>query len=97
MDTIQSPQAPNPTPEKKKFNGFLFLEVGLAGIVSVIFVLLVSLGVLNYFGILPISESFPFLSFLPQKQKAVTNNTIKINTSGNPLKSLTFNPRSSSI
>lgn len=75
MDTNQSPQAP----QAKKFNGLLFLEVGLAEVFSVIFSLLLIFGTLNYFGILPISESFPFLSFLPQKQKIITNKTVKIN------------------
>ncbi len=57
------------TPKPKKFNGLLFLEVGLAEVFSVIFVLLLFFGILNYFEILPISESFPFLSFLPQSQR----------------------------
>ncbi|OGK36787.1 hypothetical protein A3F03_01695 [Candidatus Roizmanbacteria bacterium RIFCSPHIGHO2_12_FULL_41_11] len=76
MDTNQSPQTPQPAP-KKKFNGLLFLEVGLVEVFSVIFVLLLIFGTLNYFGFLPISESFPFLSFLPQRQKIITNKTVK--------------------
>ncbi len=74
MDTNQSPQ----TPQAKKFNGLLFLEVGLVEVFFVIFVLLLFFGILNYFGILPISESFSFLTFLPQKQKIITNKTAKI-------------------
>jgi len=88
MDADLSPQ----TPQEKKFNGLLFLEVGLVEVFSVIFVLLLIFGTLNYFGFLPISESFPFLSFLPQRQKIITNKTVKINTSEKPMKSLTLQP-----
>jgi len=63
MDTNQSPQ----TPQAKKFNGLLFLEVGLVEVFSVIFALLLIFGTLNYFGFLPISESLPFFSFLPKR------------------------------
>lgn len=65
MDTNQSSQIP-----EKKFNGLLFLEVGLAEVFSVIFALLLIFGTLNYFGFLPISESVPFLSFLPKQHRA---------------------------
>lgn len=70
--------------EKKKFNGLLFLEVGLAEVFSVIFVLTLIFATLNYFGFLPISESFPFLSFLPQKQTAIRSGTT-INPNKKPL------------
>ena len=53
----------------------MFLEVGLAEVFSVIFILTLIFGTLNYFGFLPISESFPFLSFLPTKQKIIMNKT----------------------
>ena len=76
MDADQSPQVPQSLP-KKKFNGLLFLEVGLAEVLSVIFILILIFGTLNYFGFLPISQSFPFLSFLPQRQKIIVNKTIK--------------------
>lgn len=75
MDTNQPPQ----TPQAKKFNGLLFLEVGLIEVFSVIVILLLIFSTLNYFNILPISESFPFLSFLPQRQKIITNKTVKTN------------------
>jgi len=75
MDTNQLPQEP----QKKKFNGLLFLEVGLIEVFSVIIILFLIFGALNYFNVLPISESFPFLSFLPQRQKIITNKTVKIN------------------
>ena len=81
---MEQPISPiNPTPsaqnKPKKFNGLLFLEVGLIEVFSVIFVLILIFGTLNYFGFLPISESFPFLSFLPQRQKIITNKTVKTN------------------
>ena len=89
---MEQPASPmNPTPpvqNKPKKSGLLFLEVGLIGVFSVIFALILIFGTLNYFGLLPVSDSLPFLSFLPQKQKVVTNKTIKINTSENPTKSL---------
>lgn len=77
MDTNQSPQTPQPAPERKKFNGLLFLGVGSAEVFSVILVLLLIFGTLNYFGILPISQSIPLLSFLPQRQKIIVNKTVK--------------------
>ena len=70
MESQNIPSAP-----QKKFNGLLFLEVGLVEVFSVIFVLLLIFGTLNYFGILSISESFPFLSFLPKQQKIITIST----------------------
>ena len=76
------------TAPQKKFNGLLFLEVGLVEVFSVIFVLLLFFGTLNYFGILPISESSPFLSFLPQKQKIITNRTVKTGAVPKPNKQL---------
>ena len=69
MDVNQPPQ----TPQEKKFNGFLFFEVGLIEVFSVIFALLVIFGALNYFNILPVSDSLPFFSFLP-KQKIISEN-----------------------
>ena len=84
MDTNQLPQEP----QKRKFSGLLFLEVGLIEVFSVILALLLIFGTLNYFGILPISESLPFLSFLPQKQKTITNKTVKTSTQSKSNKQL---------
>ncbi|OGH14793.1 MAG: hypothetical protein A2860_02625 [Candidatus Levybacteria bacterium RIFCSPHIGHO2_01_FULL_37_33] len=63
MDTNQPSQAP----QAKKFNGLLFLEVGLVEVFSVIFALILIFATLNYLGVLPVSDSIPFLSFLPKK------------------------------
>jgi len=80
MDANQPPQAP----KLKKFNGLLFLEVGLIEVFSVIVILLLIFGSLNYFNVLPISESIPFLSFLPQRQKIIVNKTVETSAQPSP-------------
>lgn len=55
--------------------GIALLEIGLFELLFVIGGLLIILGLLNYYNVLPVSRSFPFLSFLPQKQKVIENKT----------------------
>lgn len=63
----------NPPNKENKLKAVALLEIGLAEIFLVIFILLLFFGTLNYFGILPISQTFPFLSFLPSQQKISEN------------------------
>lgn len=60
---------------ENKPSGLAFLEVGVLEVFFVIVGLLIIFGVLNYFNILPISQSFPFLSFLPKQEKPLENKT----------------------
>jgi hypothetical protein len=55
----------NLQPQDRKKNNLLFLEVGLIEIGFVILGLIIVFGTLNYFNILPVSKTIPFLSFLP--------------------------------
>ncbi len=61
---------PPEAPEKpNKIKAIALIEVGLFELSFVILGLLVIFGVFNYFNILPISQSLPFLSFLPRQQE----------------------------
>lgn len=44
---------------------------GLGGVTGILFLILLIFFLLNYFGILPISKTLPFLSFLPTTGKSV--------------------------
>ncbi len=50
-------------PKNSTLSAF-FLEVGIAAVLVILI-----LGTLNYFGIIPLSKSFPFLSFLPSQSQ----------------------------
>lgn len=79
--TQQSP----PTPQPQVFTsshtnvkrGILF---GAGEIIFVVVVLLLLFGILNFFKILPVSKTIPFLSFLPEKSTSVTTTPIQQNT-----------------
>lgn len=67
----------NNEPEKKKhpLTALAFMEIGLFEVFFVATVLLLIFGALNYFSILPVSETFPkFLSWLPKKHTQINNN-----------------------
>ncbi|MEK7502150.1 MAG: hypothetical protein AAB609_01330 [Patescibacteria group bacterium] len=66
--------------KQNKLKAVALIEVGLLEVAFVIVGLLVIFGIFNYFNLLPISGSFPFLSFLPRQQKIITNT---INSSSN--------------
>lgn len=53
-----------------------FLRAGFAEIIIIIFLISAILGTLNYFSILPLSNTFPFLSFLPRQSQQKTLNKI---------------------
>lgn len=58
----------NSAQEKKSSQSFWsILEVGTLEIVSIIFLVVAILFTLNYFNIIPLSNTFSFLSFLPQQ------------------------------
>ncbi len=66
--------------KQNKLKAIALIEVGLLEVSCVIVGLLVIFGIFNYFNLLPVSGSFPFLSFLPRQQKITTN---RINSSSN--------------
>lgn len=68
----------SPTPSNNQSGGpkgLAFLEVGLFELLFVVGGLVIIFGILNYYNILPISQSLPFLSFLPQQKKIAENKT----------------------
>lgn len=86
-EQISSPLTPpkteistQPNEQKNKLKAVALIEVGLLEVSIVIVGLLVIFGIFNYFNLLPVSGSFPFLSFLPRQQKITTNT---INSSSN--------------
>lgn len=62
MENQESNQLP---PPQKKFTPLQIAEFGAAEIVFATIVLLGIFATLNFFGILPVSKTIPFLSFLP--------------------------------
>ena len=81
----QIPTSPSPLQEKTqtqaseqkraKLKAIALIKVGLFELLFAIAGLLVIFGILNYFNLLPISRSFPFLSFLPAQQKMLQDKT----------------------
>lgn len=62
-------------PQKKRFSGLAFLEIGLFEVVFVVVVLLLLFGTLNYFNILSVSSVFPNqFGWLPRQQTKVVIN-----------------------
>lgn len=61
--------------KKAKLKAIALVKVGLFELLFAIVGLLIIFGVLNYFNLLPISQSFPFLSFLPSQQKIEQDKT----------------------
>ena len=55
--------------KQNKLKAVTLIEVGLLEVAFVIVGLLVIFGIFNYFNLLPISGSFPFLSFLQDNKK----------------------------
>ena len=67
-------QDPNLKSENK-LKSLALLEVGLFELLFIVGGLIIIFGLLNYYNVLPISQSIPFLSFLPQQQKLAENKT----------------------
>ena len=44
-------------------------EVGIFELSFVILGFLIIFGIINYFNVLPVTQTFPFFSFLPRQQK----------------------------
>jgi len=74
---FEKPNEPGQSNSKKGggLKSIALLEIGLFELLFVIGGLLIILGIFNYYNLLPVSQSFPFLSFLPQQQKTAENKT----------------------
>ncbi|MBI2031841.1 MAG: hypothetical protein HYT08_04485 [Candidatus Levybacteria bacterium] len=78
QEPVQQPSQPEQPVNQGKpegLKGLALLEVGLFELLFIVGGLLIIFGLLNYYNVLPISRSIPFLSFLPQKQKIIENKT----------------------
>lgn len=61
--------------KQNKLKALALWEVGIFELSFVILGFLIIFGIINYFNVLPVTQTFPFFSFLPRQQKIAENKT----------------------
>lgn len=70
----KKPEGPaSPDGGQGRLKALALIEVGLFELLFVAGGLIIIFGILNYYNVLPISQSLPFLSFFPQQEKIAEN------------------------